>query len=262
MMFIDTHTHLYTEYYPENFDDVVLRALAAGVTQMILPCVNAGSLSYLESAVKAYPQHLFPLVGLHPSDVTEHYRDDLAAMRPWLERADVVGVGEIGLDFYHDRDFVTEQMDAFETQLGWAVEHHFPLSIHVRNAYDEAMPILQSFAKYHLKGILHCFSGGIREAEKGIEMGFMLGIGGVVTFKNNKLQDLIKEVGLQHLVLETDAPFLAPTPHRGTQNESAYIPLIAEKISDIFEVPVAEVARITTENAWRIFDKLPKTETR
>lgn len=261
-MFIDTHSHLYAEYYPEDFDAVVSRAVAAEVTQMILPCVNAGSLAYLETAVNAYPQYLFPLVGLHPSDVNEHYRDDLAVMLPWLEKENVIGVGEIGLDFYHDRDFVTEQLDAFETQLGWAVEHQFPLSLHIRNAYDEAMPILQNFDKYHLKGILHCFSGGIREAEKGIEMGYKLGIGGVVTFKNNKLQDLVKEVGLQHIVLETDAPFLAPTPHRGTPNESAYVPLIAEKLSDIFEVPVSEVARITTENAWQIFDKLPKIQSR
>ncbi|MCQ2286264.1 MAG: TatD family hydrolase, partial [Bacteroidales bacterium] len=238
MNYIDTHTHIYKEYYPDNFDEVVGRAVAAGVTQMILPCVNKDSIPFINDAVHSYPNNFFPLIGLHPSDVNTDYKEQLMVMQENLSRADLIGVGEIGMDLYHDRDFIKEQMECFETQMGWAVERDFPVSIHVRCAYEEAFVVLKNFSRNPLRGVMHCFSGGIREAEKVIEMGFVLGIGGVVTFKNNKLQEVVKEIGLDHLVLETDAPFLAPTPHRGTPNESSYIPLIAEKLSDIFQVPV------------------------
>ena len=257
MNYVDTHTHIYKEYYPENFDEVVARAVQAGVTQMVLPCVNSSSIHFIKDAVAAYPKNFFPLAGLHPSDVNENFRDELAAIKAWLGAPALVGVGEIGMDLYHDDNFVKEQMEAFDTQMGWAVDGNYPVSIHVRSAYEEAFVVLKNFTRSPLRGVMHCFSGGIREAVKVIEMGFVLGIGGVVTFKNNKLQDVVKEVGLQHLVLETDAPFLAPTPHRGTPNESSYIPLIAEKLSEIFEVPVEEVRDITTRNAWRVFDKIP-----
>ena len=258
MNFVDTHTHIYKEYYPDNFDEVVARAVGAGVTQMVLPCVNSSSIDFIKEAVAKYPENFFPLAGLHPSDVNENYRSELEGISKWLGAPELVGIGEIGMDLYHDDAFKKEQMEVFNIQLGWASDMDFPLSIHVRSAYEEAFAVLRNFSRVPLRGVMHCFSGGIREAVKVIEMGFVLGIGGVVTFKNNKLQDVVKEVGLQHVVLETDAPFLAPTPFRGKPNESSYIPLIAEKLSEIFEVPVDYVRDITTRNAWRVFDKIPR----
>lgn len=259
MNYIDTHTHIYKEYYPEDFEEVVARALAAGVTQMILPCVNSASIGYIKEAVALYPENFFPLAGLHPSDVNVNFKEELSLVEKYLAEPEVVGVGEIGMDLYHDSTFVKEQMEAFEIQMGWAVDRRYPLSIHVRSAYEEAFAVLKNFSRHPLRGVMHCFSGGIREAVKVIEMGFKLGIGGVVTFKNNKLQDVVKEVGLEHLVLETDAPFLAPVPHRGTPNESAYIPLIAAKLAEVFDVSVENVRDVTTRNAWSVFDKLPHT---
>lgn len=260
MYFVDTHTHIYKEYYPDDFDEVVSRALNAGVTQMVVPCVNPSSIPFIREAVHAYPDHLFPLIGLHPSDVNENYRDDLKVMYEHLEDAEMIGVGEIGLDLYHERDFLKEQQKVFYTQLGWAADAGLPMSVHIRSAYPEALEVLRDFERARLRGVMHCFSGGLREAEKVIEMGFALGIGGVVTFKNSRLPDLVKEVGLEHLVLETDSPFLAPTPHRGTPNESSYVPLVAAKLAEIFEVPVEEIADVTTANAHSVFNKLPDNQ--
>ena len=256
MNFVDTHTHLSREYYPDDFDEVVARAIEAGVTQAIVPCVNAQSIDSLFDAANQYPQHLFPLIGLHPTDITENYRQDLALMESRLTDPRVAGIGEIGIDLYHDTSLRSEQREVFNTQLTWAYERHMPLSLHIRDGYEDALQILNSFGNTTWSGVLHCFSGGIQEAEWGIKHGFALGIGGVVTFKNNKLQDIVKAVGPEHIVLETDAPFLAPTPYRGTRNESMYIPLIAAKVADIFGLPVEEIARITTENSQRIFQKL------
>ena len=259
MNFVDTHTHLSREYYPDDFDEVVARAIEAGVTQAIVPCVNAQSINSLFEAADQYPQHLFPLIGLHPTDITETYREDLALMESLLTDPRVAGIGEIGIDLYHDTSLRSEQQEVFYTQLTWARERNMPLSIHIRSGYEDALDIFNKFGNVQWSGVLHCFSGGIQEAEWAIRHGFALGIGGVVTFKNNKLQEIVKAVGPEHIVLETDAPFLAPTPHRGTRNESMYIPLIAAKVAEVFNLPLEEIARITTENSQRIFQKL-KTE--
>ena len=172
---------------------------------------------------------------------------------PHFGDRNIVGVGEIGLDFYHDRDFEREQQIAFRRQLDWARDRDLPLSLHIRNGYNEAIPILDSYPAGSLRGVLHCFSGGIQEAEWAARHGFAIGIGGIVTFKNSKLQELVPRIGLDRIVLETDAPYLAPTPHRGTPNESSYIPLIAMKIAEIVGVSVKEVMERTTANAMRLF---------
>lgn len=256
MNYVDTHAHLYKEYYPNDFHEVLHRAVDAKVTQVILPCVNSQSIPDIMEAVSQYPDHLFPLIGIHPSDITSDYKQELSFLQGFLNNPEVVGVGEVGMDLYHNREFLKEQENAFDTQLQWALEYQFPLSIHIRNAYDEAFSILKQYKNRGLKGVLHCFSGGIQEARWAIDFGFKLGIGGVVTFKKNKLEAIVKEIGLEHVVLETDAPFLAPDPFRGKQNESAYIPLIAERIASIFEIPAEEVMRVTTLNAWSVFERL------
>ena len=253
MRFIDSHGHIYREYYEEDFDSVVRRAIEAQVTKIMLPCVTSQSLNDIFDAVGKYPQHLFAMIGLHPTDIPEDADAELALLKPYLTHPNVVGVGEIGMDLYHDTSTIEIQKKVFSQQLEWAVEYQLPVSLHIRSAYAEAMEILRRFEGTGLTGILHCFSGGIQEAEWAVRHGFLLGIGGVVTFKNSKLQEIVKAVGVEHLALETDSPFLAPVPHRGERNESAYSPLIAQKVADLCECSVAKVADITTANVERMF---------
>lgn len=256
MNLIDTHTHLYREYYPDNFAEVVRRAIDANVTRLVNACVNRDTPAQIAEAISAYPQNIYGLIGLHPTEVTDGYEEDLDILEKHLEDRNIAGVGEIGLDFYYGRAMEREQRAAFYRQLCWARERNMPLSLHIRNGYAEAVEILQQFETGELTGVLHCFSGGLAEAEWGIRHGFYIGIGGIITFKNNKLQDIVRKIGLDHVVLETDAPYLAPAPHRGTVNESSYIPLIAEKIAETCNVSVQTVIDATTQNAYRIFQSI------
>ena len=251
--FIDSHAHLYREYYPDDFQEVIERAIAKRVEKVILPCVSAESLPDIFEVVNQFPNNLFPLVGLHPTDVNQLYKKQLAILEKNLDDQSVAGIGETGIDLYHDKTYYAEQLTAFETQLNWAKELQMPLSIHIRDGFNEALSVLKKFKNAPLRGILHCFSGGIQEAKWAIDNGFLLGISGVVTFKKNKLQDIVKEVGISALALETDAPFLAPDPHRGMRNESAYIPIIAEKIATVLEIYVDEVMKTTTKNVEGVF---------
>ena len=256
MYYIDTHSHLYPEYYPHTFNEVVNRTLAANVKKVLLPCVNSQTIQDLFYASDQYPNHLFPMIGLHPTDVFDNYQQELKIMEQQLTNEKVIAVGEIGIDLYHDKTYIQNQMIAFETQLDWALDMKLPLSIHVRDGFSEAFQVIKKFKGKPFSGVFHCFSGGIQEAKWLIDNGFYLGITGVVTFKKSKLQELVKEVGLEYLVLETDAPFLAPEPYRGKQNESSYIPLIAKKLAEIFDVSHEEVMRATTYNAEKIFSKI------
>ena len=257
MTFIDTHTHLYREYYPENFEEVVQRAIDADVTQMILGCVNSETPAQINEAVSLFPDNMFALVGLHPEDTKENFEEELALLESHIEDRNVIGIGEIGLDYYWDRTFEKQQQEVFYRQLCWARDRQMPLSLHIRNAYPDAIQILQRFKPGELSGVMHCFSGGIQEAEWAVNRGFAIGVGGVVTFKNSKLQELLPKIGLEHIVLETDAPYMAPVPHRGKTNESSYIPIIAQKLAEIFQVSLSDVADQTTANARKIFTKLP-----
>lgn len=257
MSYIDTHSHLYEEYYPQHFDQVVDRAIASNVKTILLPCVSSETLPYIFDAANKYPDHLFPMIGLHPTDVNQNYKKELLKLESFLNDDAIVAVGETGIDLYHDKTYHKEQLDAFEIQLQWAIENELPLSIHVRDGFQDAISVLKRFSGNPFSGVFHCFSGGIQEAKWVIDHGFLLGISGVITFKKNKLQDVVKEVGIEHIVLETDAPFLAPEPYRGKQNESSYIPFIAQKIASIFEITTDEVMEITTANAKKIFTKLP-----
>lgn len=252
--FIDTHAHLCEEYYHDTLDQVVQRAIDAKVDPIILPGVNAAGIPELLELADRYKGHFYPLVGLHPEDTKADYKEELQTIAGYLDDPRVIGIGEIGLDFYFSREFEKEQIEVFNIQLGWAKERQMPLSLHIRNAYEEAIPVLKKYDHSGLKGVLHCFSGGIQEAQWGIRFGFALGVGGVVTFKNNKLQEIVKEVGLQHIVLETDAPYLAPVPYRGKTNESSYIPIIAQKVAEVTGESIETVMEVTTENAKRIFN--------
>ncbi|MDR1757753.1 MAG: TatD family hydrolase [Bacteroidales bacterium] len=254
-MYIDTHAHLYRTYYPDDLEKVVQRAIAADVQRVIMPCVTASNMAELFEVQEKFSEYIFPLAGLHPTEVKqETYQEELDTLFSYLQDSRVVGVGECGIDLYHDKETLLAQQDAFQQQLTWARDFNLPLSLHVRNAYNETIAILNNFRSARLKGVMHCFSGGIQEARWAVEYGLFLGIGGVITFKNNQLQNIVKEIGIDHLVLETDAPFLAPVPYRGKTNESAYIPLIAEKIAAIFNLSVNDVMQITTNNALSIFN--------
>jgi TatD DNase family protein len=256
MYFIDTHAHLYKEYFPVNFKETVQRAVDANVKKIILPCVKASNVSELLDAADQFPNHLYPLIGLHPTDVnTESYEAEIEVLEKYLSDERVAGIGECGLDLYWDKTHLEAQKIVIKKHLEWAKTYHYPLSFHVRDAYAEMIQLLEKYGK-GIKGVMHCFSGGIQEAKWAVKQGFYLGIGGIITFKNNKLQHIIKETGLSHLVLETDAPFLAPVPYRGKTNESAYIPLIAEKIAEIFDTSIDTVMEVTTQNSLELFPKL------
>ena len=251
--YIDSHAHLCREYYPDDFREVIQRAIEHGVEKIILPCVSAESVPDIFESAQQFPKNIFPLIGLHPTDVNQYFKSQLAVLEKYLSDKRVVGIGETGIDLYHDKTFYAEQLIAFETQLHWAKEIQKPLSIHIRDGFNEALSVLKKFKSVPLRGILHCFSGGIQEAKWAVDHGFLLGISGVVTFKKNKLQDIVKEVGINAIALETDAPFLAPDPYRGKRNESAYIPIIAEKVAAVLEISVEEVMRTTTANVEEIF---------
>lgn len=258
MHYIDTHAHLYREEFPENLEATIQRALDAHVKQIILPCVKSTTVPFITEAVNLFPDHIFAAIGLHPEEAKENFEEELTQLEKHLDDTNVIGVGEIGLDYYWDCTYAKEQKEAFYQQLCWARDRHLPLTLHIRNAYADAIEILKCFKPGELSGVMHCFSGGIQEASWAVKHGFCIGVGGIVTFKNSKLPELLTQIGIEHIVLETDAPYLTPVPHRGTPNESAYIPLIAQKIADIFHLSEKEVCQQTTANAQRIFNKLPK----
>lgn len=258
MTFVDTHSHLYRESYPDNLEEVVQRAVAAGVDKMILGCVNKDTPAQIQEAVALFPQNMYALVGLHPEDTKEDWETQLESLKNHLDDKQVVGIGEIGLDYYWDRTYEEQQKEVFFRQLCWARDLGLPLSLHIRSAYPDAIAILKQFRPGELSGVMHCFSGGTQEAEWAVNHNFAIGVGGTVTFKNSKVQDIVAHVGLENIVLETDAPYLAPVPHRGTPNESSYIPIIAQKLADLFQVSLQTVADVTTENAYRIFTKLTR----
>ncbi len=251
--FIDTHTHLYDEQFAEDRTQVILESIAAGVSKHFLPNCDSGTIGPMLEVCKAFPENCFPMMGLHPCSVGSNYKDELKKIETYLFKDKFYAVGEIGIDLYWDKTFKEEQELAFKQQIDWAVELNLPVVIHSRNSFDEIYNILSTYNK-SVKGIFHCFSGNIEQGLKIIDLGLYLGIGGVVTFKNSGLDQVVKEIDLKHIVLETDSPYLAPTPFRGKRNKSSYIPLIAQRIADIKELPIERVAEITTKNAFSIFN--------
>lgn len=254
MTFIDTHAHIYDEQFLPDQAAMLTNALNQGVSEIWMPNCGRTTIPGMLSLTDQAPDRYKPMMGLHPCYVTDTMDAELAVVEDYLNTRPFLAVGEIGLDFYWDMTHVDRQFEAFRTQLQWAVNHNLFVSIHVRsghdrNAFAEAADVLEALALPGLRGIFHCFVGTLDEANRAIELGFKLGIGGVSTFRNGGLDKVIPHIDLAHLVLETDAPYLAPVPYRGKRNEPAYVPLVAQRIADLQQIPLAEVARQTTTNA-------------
>jgi TatD DNase family protein len=252
-MLIDTHAHLYSEDFDDDRDAIIRNATEAGVKKIVLPNIDEKSIDSMLALKDAYPDICYPLMGLHPTSVGKNYKEQLMLVQTWLEKETFYGIGEIGIDLYWDKTYLQEQQEAFRTQLGMARSMQQPVVIHVRNSFDEVYSILSKEQDGNMKGVFHCFSGSEDEAQKIIDIGFYMGIGGVVTFKNSNLPEVLKKVSINHLLLETDAPYLAPMPHRGRRNESAYLLHIADKLAGIYETTPKEVEEITTANAKMLF---------
>lgn len=254
MEFADTHTHLFTEEFAADKAFVIERALGAGVKSILLPNIDAGSIDDLKAFAAISPEHCYPMMGLHPCSVKEDYNEQLETVRRELFSSyRYYGVGEIGMDLYWDKSTLEMQKAALLQQCGWAVELDIPVSLHTRDAVGETIACLKSMDN-RPKGVFHCFTGSAAEAEEIISLGYYLGIGGVVTFKNSHLPQVLREVPLEYIVLETDSPYLAPVPYRGKRNESAYIPHIAAKLAEIYSVSIESVAATTTATAKSVFN--------
>uniref|UniRef100_UPI003216D10D TatD family hydrolase n=1 Tax=uncultured Draconibacterium sp. TaxID=1573823 RepID=UPI003216D10D len=252
-MLIDTHSHIYSEDFIHDRDEALQRAYESGVKKIVLPNIDSGSIKHMLDLTDAYPHLCFPLMGLHPTSVDEDYKEELQAIEYWLGKRKFYGIGEIGIDLYWDKKFIEEQKDAFRYQIQLAKKFALPIVIHVRNSFEETYQIVREEQDGSLKGVFHCFTGDETEASKIVDLGFLLGIGGVVSFKNSSLDEVLLKTDLNNLVLETDAPYLAPVPKRGKRNESAYLMYTAQKVAEIYNVPVARVAEITTSNARSLF---------
>jgi len=248
---IDTHAHIYTEKYADDRDAIIQRAFEQGVQKILMPNIDLASIEGMLSLEERYPTQCFSMMGLHPCYVKEDYQDQLAVITSNFEERSFVAVGEIGLDFYWDKTFEKQQYDAFEQQLRLARKYKLPVAIHMRDSIDQTLEVLADFKD--VTGVLHCFSGNLEQANKAIDYGFLLGIGGVVTFKKSTLPQVIQEIPLSSMLLETDSPYLAPTPKRGKVNEPAFLSFIAEKIAVIKQVDVSVVIEETSKNAKQLF---------
>jgi TatD DNase family protein len=255
MKLIDTHTHLYVEEFKEDINAVVERALAEGVEKFYLPAIDSSENVALLNLEKKFPDKMFAMTGLHPCSVKENFKEELLKIEQQLSEREFAAIGETGLDFYWDKTFSKQQFESLHIHARWAIEYKIPLVIHTRNAMQETIDLVKEYKGKNLFGIFHCFSGTLENAKEIIDAGFLLGIGGVLTFKNSGLAEVIKEVDLKYLVLETDSPYLAPVPFRGKRNESSYLKYIVEKLATIKNISTEEIALQTTENAERVFAK-------
>lgn len=255
MVLTDTHSHIYSREFTEDISQVIERALSNGVKNVFLQTTEEESIEPMLQIYERNPQMFSLFVGLYPGSVTFNVENQLSRIHPYLKDNRIKGIGEIGLDLYWDKDYLEQQVFAFETQMQWSKENNdIPVSIHCRKAFREIFSCFNHLNYQSYNGVFHCFSGDIRQAEKVIELGFMLGIGGVVTFKNAHMAEVVKNIGLQHIVLETDAPYLAPEPFRGKRNEPSFIRHIAERVAQIKEISIDEVAHITTQNAMKLLN--------
>lgn len=252
-MFIDTHTHIYLEEFKTDIAAVLERASAAGVTDCYLPAIDRSVMGDLLALEAAYPVVCHAMAGLHPCYVKDDFEEELLAVREWLDSRSFSAVGEIGLDFHWDLTHREQQYEAFHRQLDWAVEKGLPAVLHSRKATDECIQVVREHQDGRLKGVFHCFSGTVEQAEAVVGLGFLLGIGGVLTYKNGGLEPVIRALGIGHVVLETDAPYLSPVPYRGKRNEPAHIVQVAESLSRITGLSIEEVAAVTTANARSLF---------
>ena len=253
MNLIDTHTHLYLEAFDEDRDQVIKKAIAEGVVRFYLPAIDSTYSSRMLDLEKKYPDHIRLMMGLHPTHVKENYKEELLHVEQYLAKRNFAAVGEIGIDLYWDKSLLKQQKEAFDNQILWAKEKELPIVIHCRDAFDETFEVLEGHKGDDLSGIFHCFTGSKEQAEKAIGLNFKLGIGGVLTFKNGKIDQFLDQISIDHIVLETDAPYLAPAPFRGKRNQSKYLIYILQKLSKIYHRTEEELATITTQNALEVF---------
>lgn len=253
MELIDTHAHLYLRDFRDDIEAVIQRARESGVKRIVLPNIDSQTIEPMLHLAEGYPDLFIPLMGLHPTHVKENYRSELESIFKVFEEREFPGVGEIGIDLYWDKKFFNEQADVFEQQVVFAISKNLPVIIHARESIREILDTLHKGSCAGARGIFHAFTGNGDEAREIIDLGFKLGIGGIVTFKNAGLDKVLKDIAPEHLVLETDSPYLAPTPYRGKRNESAYVKLVAEKLAGIYGLPVEKIAEMTTSNAEQVF---------
>lgn len=254
-MIIDTHTHLYLNDFAADIEEVIKRAAGEGVEKFYLPAIDSIETDNLLALEKKYPEKCFAMMGLHPCSVKENYKEELDKVYEWLQKRKFAAIGEIGLDFYWDKTFSHQQYESLRRQIEWALQFRLPIVLHTRNAVQETIDVVKEYNGKGLQGIFHCFSGTLQNAQDIISLGFYLGIGGVITYKNSGLSEVIKEIDLRHIVLETDSPYLTPVPFRGKRNESSYLKYVVQKIAEVKNIPVGEVAAVTTKNAEDVFGK-------
>jgi len=252
-MITDTHTHLYSEQFDDDRQEMMQRAMDAGVTRFFIPAIDSSYTERMLDLEKNYPKDVFLMMGLHPTSVKEDYTEELLLVKEWIDQRKFIAIGEIGIDLYWDKTFLAQQQEAFRTQIQWAKEKKLPIIIHCRDAFDEIFEVLETAKGDDLFGIFHCFSGTLEQAKKAISYNMKLGIGGVATFKNGKIDAFLNQIDIKHIVLETDSPYLAPTPYRGKRNESSYITEVIDKLAAIYNLSFNEVAAITTQNSKDVF---------
>jgi TatD DNase family protein len=254
MKLIDTHTHLYSDAFNEDRQEIVEKAISKGVDKFFIPAIDSETTEAMYRLEKDFPDRIFLMMGLHPTSVKENYEEELAHVEEQLQQKKFYAIGEIGVDLYWDKSTLQIQQDAFRRQIQLAKKYKLPIAIHCRDAFDEVFEVLEEEKGIDLHGIFHCFTGTLEQAKKALSYNMKLGIGGVVTFKNGKIDKFLQEIDLSEIVLETDSPYLAPTPFRGKRNESAYVVEVAEKLAEVYQVSVEKIAAITTENALNIFN--------
>lgn len=255
MALIDTHTHLFAEEFDADRSEVVQRAISAGVDKFFLPNIDSGSIAGMLALEKQFPDNCYAMMGLHPCSVNDQYEAELKIIEEWFYKRRFSAVGEIGMDYHWDKTHIPQQKEAFARQIDLARKYNVPIVIHQRECFEDLFEIVKSKNSEHLRGVFHCFTGTLEEANRIISLhGFKIGIGGAVTYKNSKLPDVLKEIDLKHIVLETDSPYLPPVPHRGKRNESSFITLVAQKVAESKGISVEVVAEITTRNAEEIFN--------
>ena len=253
MILTDTHTHLYTDAFDEDREEVINKAIDLGISRFFIPAIDSSYTKRMLELEKSFEEHVFLMMGLHPTSVKENFKEELDHVESMLASRKFYAIGEIGIDLYWDRTFFQQQREAFAHQIGLAKKYALPIVIHCRDSFDEIIEVLDEYGYDDLRGIFHCFTGTIEQAQQAIDRKMKLGIGGVVTFKNGKIDTFLDQFDLRHIVLETDSPYLAPVPFRGKRNESSYLLNVLEKLSEIYKVDREEIARITTENSKEVF---------
>ena len=252
-MITDTHTHLYSEQFDDDRKEMMQRAFGAGISRFFIPAIDSSYTQRMLDLETEYSENVFLMMGLHPTSVKENYVEELNHVKEWIDKRNFYAIGEIGIDLYWDKSLLKEQQEAFRIQIQWAKDKKLPIVIHCREAFDEIFEILETEKGDDLFGIFHCFTGSLEQAEKAISYNMKLGIGGVATFKNGKIDRFLNKIDIKHIVLETDSPYLAPTPFRGKRNESSYITQVIDKLVDIYHLNFKEISKITTQNSKDIF---------